>query len=84
LQNSTNDFNFKVNPKPMKKKYYSFWLRFCFFLVVFAVAFFLMMFLVDRNLTHDFRILLVKIGILATASSLIFNILVESDPEIVD
>jgi len=68
----------------MNKKYQSFLPRFILFFVVFAVAFFLMTFLVDRNLNNDFRILLIKIGILATISSLFYNILVESDPEIVD
>ena len=68
----------------MNKKRQTFLLRFIFFLVVFAVAFFLMTFLVDRNLNNDFRILLIKIGILATISSLLYNILVESDPEIVE
>jgi len=68
----------------MNKKRHSFLPRFILFFVVFAVAFFLMTFLVDRNLNNDFRILLIKIGILATISSLLYNILVESDPEIVD
>jgi len=68
----------------MNKKRYSFWLRFIFFFMVFAVAFFLMIFLVDRNPFDDFRMLLIKIGILATASSLLYNIFVESDPEIAD
>jgi hypothetical protein len=68
----------------MNKKRYPFWLRFIFFFMVFAVAFFLMIFVVDRDLSHDFRILLIKIGILATASSLLYNILVESDLEITD
>jgi hypothetical protein len=68
----------------MNKKRYPFWLRFIVFLIVFAVAFFLLMFVVDRNLSEDLRILLIKIGILAAASSLFYNIFVESDPEIVD
>jgi len=68
----------------MNKKHYYFWLRFIFFFFVFAVAFSLMIFLVDGNPNHDFRMLLLKIGILATASSLFYNIFVESDPEIVD
>lgn len=68
----------------MNKKRYPFWLRFIVFFFVFAVAFFLMMFLVDKNLTHDLRILFVKIGILATATSLFYNIFADSDPEMVD
>jgi len=48
------------------------------------VAFFLIIFLVDKNPNHDFRLLLIKIGVLATLSSLFYNILLESDPEIVD
>jgi hypothetical protein len=68
----------------MNKKRYPFWLRFIFFFIVFSVTFFLMIFLVDRNLSHDFRILLIKIGILATASSLFYNIFVEPGLEIAD
>jgi len=84
LQYSIIELNFIFNPKAMNKKHYSFWLRFFFFFIVFAVAFFLMIFLVDRNPGYDFRMLLIKIGILATASSLFYNISVERDPEIVD
>ena len=68
----------------MSKKRYPFWLRFIFFLMVFAVAFFLMIFLVDRSPDQDFRMLLIKIGILAPVSSLFYNILIESDSQIVD
>jgi len=68
----------------MNKKRYYFWLRFIFFFFVFAVAFSLMIFVVDRNPNYDFRTLFVKIGILATVSSLFYNILVVSDPEVVD
>jgi len=68
----------------MNKKHYSFWLRFILFFLVFAVAFFLMIFLVDRNPIDDFRMLLIKIAILATASSLFYTIFIKSDPEIVD
>jgi hypothetical protein len=68
----------------MNKKRYFFLLRFIFFFVVFAVAFFLMVFVVDTNPSYGFRMLLIKIGILATVTSLFYNILVKSDPEIVD
>ena len=68
----------------MNKKRYYFWLRFIFFFFVFAVAFSLMIFVVDRNPNYDFRTLFVTIGILATVSSLFYNILVVSDPEVVD
>jgi hypothetical protein len=68
----------------MNKKRYPFWLRFIFFFMVFAVAFFLMIFLVDRNPIDKFRILLIKIGILAPISSLFYNIFVEPIPEIAD
>jgi hypothetical protein len=68
----------------MNKKHYPFWLRFMFFFLVFAVAFFLMTFIVDTNPSFGFRMLLIKIGILATVSSLFYNILVKPDPEIVD
>lgn len=78
------DLNFINNPKLMNKKNYSFWLRFIFFFFVFAVAFFLMVFVVDTNPSYDFRMLLIKIGILATLTSLFYNILVKSDPEILD
>jgi len=78
------DLNFINNPKLMNKKNYSFWLRFIFFFFVFAVAFFLMVFVVDTNPSYDFRMLLIKIGILATLTSLFYNILVKPDPEIVD
>ena len=68
----------------MNEKHYPFWLRFIFFFVVFAVAFFLMVFVVDTNPSYGFRMLLIKIGILATVSSLFYNILVKSNPEIVN
>ena len=68
----------------MNKKRYPFWLRFIFFFMVFAVAFFLMIFLVDKSPGQDFRMLLIKIGILAPVSSLFYNILIESDPQVVD
>jgi hypothetical protein len=68
----------------MNKKRYYFWLRFIFFFFVFAVAFSLMIFVVDRNPDYDFRMWLIKIGILATASSLFYNIFIERDTEIVD
>jgi hypothetical protein len=84
LQNPTDDFNFRINPKPMNKKYYSFSLRFGFFLIVFAVAFFLVMFLIDKNPVQNFRMLFIKIGILATLSSLFYNILFASNPETTD
>jgi len=75
---------FIFNPKAMNKKHYSFWLRFILFFLVFAVAFFLMIFLVDRNPIDDFRMLLIKIAILATVSSLFYTVFIKSDPEIVD
>jgi len=84
LQNSIIDLNFIVDPKLMNKKHYTFWLRFIFFFFVFAVAFFLMVFVVDTNPSSGFRMLLIKIGILATVSSLFYNILVKPGPEIVD
>jgi hypothetical protein len=68
----------------MNKKHYTFWLRFIFFFFVFAVAFFLMIFVVDTNPNFGFRMVLIKIGILATVSSLFYNILVKPGPEIVD
>jgi hypothetical protein len=68
----------------MNKKRYLFWLRFSFFLIVFAIAFFLTMFLVDKSPDHDFKMLFIKIGALAIFSSLLYNIFLESDPEIVD
>jgi len=59
LQNSIIDLNFIVDPKLMNKKHYSFWLRFIFFFFVFAVAFFLMVFVVDTNPSSGFRMLLI-------------------------
>ena len=84
LQNSVIGFNFNINSISMNKKLYSFLLRFSFFLVVFGVAFFLMIFVVDKNPAQNLQMLLIKIGILATFASLFFNILFESGPEIVD
>jgi hypothetical protein len=43
-----------------------------------------MIFVVDTNPSFGFRMLLIKIGILATVSSLFYNILVKPGPEIVD
>ena len=68
----------------MNKKYYSFSLRFGFFFVVFAVAFFLVMFVIDKDPVQNLRIFLIKIGVLATLSSLFYNILLESNPETAD
>ena len=68
----------------MNKKYYSFSLRFGFFLVVFALAFFLVMFVIDKDPVQNLRILLIKIGVLATLSSLFYNILLGSNPETAD
>ena len=48
--------------------------------MVFAVAFLLMVFIVDRSPSYDFRMLLIKIGLLATACSLFYNIFIEPDP----
>jgi len=75
---------FIFNPRAMTKKHYAFLLRFIFFFLVFAVAFFLMIFLVDRNPNENFRMLLIKIGILAPVASLFYNIFVERDPGIAD
>ena len=69
----------------MNKKRYPFWLRFILFFIAFAVAFFLIIFLVDINLKQDLRMLFIKIGILATATSLFYNIFfAEPDSEIVE
>ena len=84
LQTSILGLNFIFNSNPMNKKRYPFWLRFIFFLMVFAVAFFLMIFLTHKSPDQDFKMLLIKIGILAPVSSLFYNILIESDPQIVD
>ena len=66
----------------MNKK--RFWLRFIFFFFVFAVAISLMIFIVNGNPRYDFRLLLIKIGALAIASSLFYNIFIERDAGIVD
>ena len=84
LQTSILDLNFIFNSNLMNEKRYPFWLRFIFFFMVFSVAFFLMIFLVDRSPGHDLKMLLIKIGILAPVSSFFYNILIESDPQTVD
>ena len=68
----------------MNNKYYSFSLRFGFFFVVFAVGFLLVMFVIDKDPVQNLRIFLIKIGVLATLSSLFYNILLESNPETAD
>ena len=68
----------------MNKKHYNFLLRFVFFFLVFAVAFFLMIFIVDDNPMDDFRLVLIKIGVLAPISSLFYNIFIEPEPEVVE
>jgi hypothetical protein len=68
----------------MNTQHYPFWLRFIFFTLVFSIAFFLIIFLVDKSPSGDIKFLMMKVGLLASASSFIYNILLESDPEIVD
>ena len=68
----------------MNKKIYPFLLRFLFYFIVFTVALFLMIFLVNRNPSDNFRMLIVKIGIVGIVFSLIYNFFVERDPEIVE
>ena len=68
----------------MNKKLYPFLLRFILFFIVFAVAFFLMIFVVDKDPIEDVRMLLIKIGILGTASSLFYNIFVDRGTEMVE
>lgn len=68
----------------MNKKYYSFWLRFSLFLVVFAIAFFLVLFVIDKDPVQNLRVLLTKIGFFATISSLFYNLLIESNPKTLD
>jgi hypothetical protein len=68
----------------MNTQHYPFWLRFIFFTVAFSIAFFLIIFLMEKNPSGDLRFLMIKVGLLASASSFIYNILLESDPEIVD
>jgi ABC-type Fe3+-siderophore transport system permease subunit len=68
----------------MNKHKYPYWIRFCFFFLVFAAAFFLIIFIVDKNPFGDMKMLLIKISVLATLSSALYNILLESDPETVD
>ena len=68
----------------MNIKHFSFWLRFIFFLIVFAIALFLIFFLVDKNPSDNFKMLLIKIGVLATFSSLLYNLFLASDREIVE
>jgi hypothetical protein len=70
----------------MNNKRFPFWLRFIFFTTIFSIAFFLIIFVIEKNPSGDFRLLLIKVGLLASASSFIYNLLLESDPdpEIVD
>jgi len=68
----------------MNIKHFSFLLRFSFFLIVFAIALFLIFFLVDKNPSDNFKMLLIKIGVLATFSSLFYNLFLASDQEIVE
>ena len=84
LHKSIFDFIFNPNSVPMNNNQYPFWLRFSFFFIVFAVAFFFIIFLVDKTPSENFKLLLIKIGVLAGISSLLYNVLLESDPEIVD
>jgi len=60
------------------------WLCFFLFLIVFAVAFFLILFIVDKNPAKDLRMSFVKIGILATVVSLLYTIFFSSDRKMVD
>jgi hypothetical protein len=68
----------------MNTQQYPFWLRFIFFAIVFSIAFLLIIFVIDRNPFEDAKMLVVKIGAMASLSSLLYNVLLESDPEIVD
>jgi len=74
---------FYTQSKPMKQQY-PFWLRFTFFTIVFSVAFFFIIFLMDNSPSENFKLLVIKICGLAGFSSLLYNVLLESDPEIVD
>jgi hypothetical protein len=68
----------------MNTQQYSFWLRFIFFSVVFAIAFMLIIFIIDKSPFENVKLLEIKIGAIACLSSLLYNVLLESDPEIVD
>jgi len=83
LYESIFDFIFNINPEPMKQ-HYPFWLRFSFFFIIFSVAFFFIIFLMESKPSENFKLLVIKICALAGVSSLLYNVLLESDPEIVD
>jgi hypothetical protein len=68
----------------MNTQQFPFWLRFIFFAIVFSIAFFLMIFVIDSNPFENAKMLVIKIGVMASLSSLLYNVLLESDPEIVD
>jgi hypothetical protein len=68
----------------MNNKPIPFWLRFSFFSIVFGIAFFFIIFLMDNAPPQNSRLLMIKIAGLACLSSLLYNVLLESDPEIVD
>ena len=43
-----------------------------------------MIFVIDRSPFENIKLLAIKIGVIASLSSLLYNVLLESDPEIVD
>ena len=63
----------------MNKKRYTFLLHFVLFSIIFFIAFLLIILLIDKTPHQDFRLLLVKIVVLATLSSGLYNFLNESD-----
>jgi hypothetical protein len=65
----------------MKKRKTPYWFRFVFFAVIFLIAFIFIVFLFNRNMFDNIKTLILKIGVIAMASSLLFNFLLESDPE---
>jgi hypothetical protein len=65
----------------MNKRKTPYWFRFIFFAVIFSIAFLLIVFLFSRDMLDNLKILILKIGVIAMASSLLFNFLLETDPE---
>jgi hypothetical protein len=68
----------------MKKNYLLIVLRFCLFLIVFAIAFFLILFVVNKDPGSDLQMFFIKIPILAAVASLFYILLFKSDQKIVD
>ena len=68
----------------LKKKHVIFCLRFSVFLIAFAIAFFLILFVADINPGRDLRTVFIKVGVLATLCSLFYTTMFRSGQRIID